>query len=493
MQNLADKAKCEAPTVDIEVNIVEDKQPEEKYSSRKKWIIFTVIVLAQIMNRMSVSALYPALPEIRDALHTTETVTNATAAAYAVIAGIFSSFWATCSNIYGRRPIYIISITIATLGNVGSALSINIEMLIVFRAVVGFGGCACLPLSSGVLTEVFNEYEHGKALSWNSAIPTCFTIIAPILGGLLTQYFGWRGVFWAYAICYGIIVALLLAFLPETNRLASPPKSGQRFFNPFKSLILMKYPNLLLTSLYIGIIVYVTFASNISFTWAYSNQYNFDSTTVGICYIPLAFGCCMGAYVAGLLSDRMYKRRKQRATTMHQRVPPEMRLSMTVLGPSVVLMAGGYAAYGWLISEDLHFAYGIVAQTIAQFGTIIWTCFLTVYAMQCFPGQGASVQACFQIVRGVFIPGATLSVIELEKSLGHEIVFTGCGGILFIASFYVIYIQRRSEKWEKMRMRSNDCVTSTSSSRLPKKNTVNRPTKNDHRCLMRIPCLPSDF
>ncbi|KAI8140224.1 major facilitator superfamily domain-containing protein [Fennellomyces sp. T-0311] len=451
----------------IVVDTVKENDAMKGLSQEKKYRIFMLITAVQVLNQLAISGLYPALPEIRTNLHTTETVTNATGkcpleelyvpAAYSFLTGVLPTLWACYSAMYGRRPIYAISNLITILGNVGSALSVNIAMLIVFRAVTSVGASACVALGAGVITEVFNDNERGRALSWNNAIPISFTAISPIICGALVERFGWRSIFWFFAICYTVLQIGILFFLPETNlrrRSKEAESKGTftpRFINPLKTLKLLKRPNFLLTTIYMGLMFFVNYAVNISFTWAYSTQYNFNSTGVGLCFMLGTFGYCVGAFTAGSLSDRVYRRRVQEATERREGVYPEMRLSQIALGPAAFVMAGGYIAYGWCIEKNVHFAFGMVAVMFGQLGMMIWVCFLTIYSMQCFPGVGASTQACIQIVKNMFITVATLVVIELQGALGHGILYSICGGVLIATSYFTVYIQANKKKWEWVR------------------------------------------
>ncbi|KAI9489157.1 major facilitator superfamily domain-containing protein [Zychaea mexicana] len=400
-----------------------------QYSGARKLVIFLIVTAMQMMQHVTIGGMYPVFPAIRSSFDTTETITNATTAVYTFLTGLLPSVWVTLSNIYGRRPMYMVSTLIMILGNAGSALSINIGMLLASRAVAAIGGGACVSLGAGVITDVFNDSQRGRALSWNNALPISVAAISPIITGALTQYLGWRSVFWFLAICYAVLLVSLVYGLPETKTPNQPActkattttksdnKQKYLVINPFASLKLLRYPNILLASLYMGIMYFVNYAANASFAWAYHTQYHFSSTYVGLCYMLGAFGYCTGAYAAGTLSDRVYQRRIQNATEKNERVYPEMRLSKLVLTPSVCLMAGGYAAYGWCIQENTHFVLGMF--------------------MQMF-GHGASVQV------------SLLVVIDLQEVLGHGVLFSICGGLLLIASSFVYYVQKNSEKWEQM-------------------------------------------
>ena len=95
------------------------------------------------------------------------------------------------------------------------------------------------------------------------------------MGGALTQYFGWRSIFWTFAIAYGVLWIAIVVLLPETNTSAqqqpdkvvnsngkkkniSETTKEKRMINPFSSLKLLRFPNILMVCMYLGImLVYV--------------------------------------------------------------------------------------------------------------------------------------------------------------------------------------------------------------------------------------------
>ncbi|KAI9264888.1 major facilitator superfamily domain-containing protein [Phascolomyces articulosus] len=457
----------------------DDNDETKDYSTVKKCVIFTIVTSLPAITQLASTALFPTFPYIRDGLNTTETVTNAIAASHSLITGFVPVLWASYSNIYGRRPIYLISSLIMIVGHMGCALSVNIETMIVFRTIAGIGGGVGRTVSVGTISEIFNDSSKGKALALNSAIPISATALGPIIGGILNQFFGWRSLFWSMSICFGILLVLIIFLLPETNKKVikakkqrylqkklvltlddnqkdnnnnlDSPKQKFLLINPVSSLKLLKYPNILTCSIYIGIITFVGYAFTISFAWAYSQIYHFDSIHVGLCFLPGAIGTIISAFIAGSISDKRYKKYVEKAKKSHSEIYPEMRLSKSLLLPAALVMSGASITYGWCIEKQFHFAVGLLAQMFGQFSTLLWICILIIYAVQCTPEEGTSIQACFEMMRSIFTFISILTVIGLENLTGRGVLYTTYGFILFFGSFCVIYIQKNRARWKLMR------------------------------------------
>jgi len=109
------------------------------------------------------------------------------------------------ADIYGRKRIFTYGILIYTVASLLSAISTSAVMLISFRVLQGIGGAMIFGTGVAILTSVFPAGERGRALGINVAAVYLGLSLGPFLGGILTQYFGWRSIFWAN-VPMGLIV-----------------------------------------------------------------------------------------------------------------------------------------------------------------------------------------------------------------------------------------------------------------------------------------------
>lgn len=98
---------------------------------------------------------------MQQSLNTSDTAMNASLALFIFVTAFFPLMWAAFGDAIGRRPIYLISIFIAVLANVGCALSTNVIMLIVFRAVTGIGSSS---VSIHLLCLIFPEDAYYESV-----------------------------------------------------------------------------------------------------------------------------------------------------------------------------------------------------------------------------------------------------------------------------------------------------------------------------------------
>jgi len=129
------------------------------------------------------------------------------------------------SDIYGRKKIFIAGTIIFTIGSLLSAFSINIATLIIFRIIQGSGAAMLFGTSIAILTNIFPQKKRGSALGINTASVYIGLSAGPVIGGLLTNTYGWQSIFFI-CIPFGILVVItaLLFLKGEWNE-----SSGESF------------------------------------------------------------------------------------------------------------------------------------------------------------------------------------------------------------------------------------------------------------------------
>jgi DHA1 family bicyclomycin/chloramphenicol resistance-like MFS transporter len=173
--------------------------------------IFSLLALA--------SDLYlPALPAIRTALGATDALAQLTLSAFAIGFGTAQLAYGPLSDRFGRRPVLLTGLALFMLGSIASMLAPSIEMLVAARFFQGVGACSGPVIGRAIVRDVFDPVRGARALAQIMMLVVLVPMFAPLFGGYLTVWFGWRATF-ALMLVYG--VALWIAtwrVLAESNR-----------------------------------------------------------------------------------------------------------------------------------------------------------------------------------------------------------------------------------------------------------------------------------
>ncbi|MDE2027961.1 MAG: multidrug efflux MFS transporter, partial [Candidatus Omnitrophica bacterium] len=110
----------------------------------------------------------------------------------AVIMLTMSGWWAT---LMGRKNFYLLSFVIFTVGSILAGMSHTFPEMIICRVLQGMGGGSLVPLAQAILRETFPKNEQGMAMAMFSMGVVVAPAIGPVLGGWLTDQYGWEWIF----------------------------------------------------------------------------------------------------------------------------------------------------------------------------------------------------------------------------------------------------------------------------------------------------------
>lgn len=193
----------------------------------------------------------PSLPSLSHYFNATDNQVQMTLFAYMISFAIVPIVFGPLSDYFGRKKIILIGIMIGIIATFGCLFSKSITSMILFRFFQGVGLGGVIIASRTIASDLFSGKELAKQISHISMLMPLVLAIAPTLGGLLQQIFGWQSVF-IFLIAYMSIVALWVISRPETLKIFSQKKISQIFLNyrfhlvnfPFIKQILLIYPTI---------------------------------------------------------------------------------------------------------------------------------------------------------------------------------------------------------------------------------------------------------
>lgn len=104
-------------------------------------------------------------------------------------------FWGRYADHLGRKKLYILSLTIFLIGSILCGLSQSMLQLVIARSIKGFGGGGLLPIAFTIIADIYSLKERGRVQGIVSATWGVSTVIGPFIGGSLTEFLGWRSIF----------------------------------------------------------------------------------------------------------------------------------------------------------------------------------------------------------------------------------------------------------------------------------------------------------
>jgi MFS family permease len=186
-----------------------------------------LLAFAQLIFSLDINIVYVALPDIGASLGFDGQTQQWVVSAYTVFAGGFLLFGGRAADLLGRRRIFITALAIYAVSSLVGGLATEPILLVGARAVQGIGGALLLPSTLALIGNLFAEGPaRNRALAvWGGAGASGLTLGA-LLGGVLTQAFGWPAVFYVNVLLAGVAAIAAFVLIPKDE-----PRTERRKFD----------------------------------------------------------------------------------------------------------------------------------------------------------------------------------------------------------------------------------------------------------------------
>jgi EmrB/QacA subfamily drug resistance transporter len=199
-----------------------------------KWVVFAILAVGIFMATLDSSIVNISLPSIATyfGVPLSGAVEWVIIIYLVVIAGVLLTI-GRLADMIGRKPIWATGLAIFTIGSALSGASLSLGMLIAARGLQGLGGALIMAISPAMLTSAFPASERGRALGMNAVIVALGVSVGPTLGGVITEHFTWRWIFYVN-VPLGIIgfIATLRILKEQAH------KAQQGRFDPLGAIFL---------------------------------------------------------------------------------------------------------------------------------------------------------------------------------------------------------------------------------------------------------------
>jgi EmrB/QacA subfamily drug resistance transporter len=187
-------------------------------STRRKAGILAICCLSVLMTIMDLTIVNLAIPSIRTDLGATAAHAQWTIAIYALGVASLQLLGGEAGDRFGRRRVLQIGTTVFMLGSLLCSLAPTIDVLIAARLIQAVGASMMNPVALAIISQVFVEpTERARAIGIWGAVFGAALALGPIVGGLLIETVGWRGVFWINLPIGAAAVVACAMLVPESE------------------------------------------------------------------------------------------------------------------------------------------------------------------------------------------------------------------------------------------------------------------------------------
>lgn len=429
----------------------------DRFSSSQKLYITIIVSVIGLLGLFASGCFTPTILEIARDLNTTGTVINYTIGAYIFVIAIGCLIWAPYAGYYGRRPVYLCSLPLVTVGSLVAASAPDVLTLVVGRSIQGLGTSCAHSVGAATISDIYKLEERGTGMGIFFGFMLLGPPLAPLTGGILATYASWRIMQLLLGLFGLLLLALVFCFLPETihpgtkgmgsgsvgksHSVTVTPDSDWKWvwLNSFTPFSLAKGRVVLLVAISSSLLLGSFYLLMIPVAYTLAPAYGLTTPAqIGACFLANGFGNMIGAAVSGHLADKaIIAGRARRRGKWY----PEDRLIVTIPGglvlfPAALICSGLTITY---VPGRIGLIINLVCLFLAGFGldTILAPSFT--YLVDLFRYRGAEAMAFSSALRYTFGGLASAAALPLINSIG--LVYTNLiAAMLGWCAFILLFI-----------------------------------------------------
>ncbi|KAF2755489.1 MFS multidrug transporter [Pseudovirgaria hyperparasitica] len=453
----------------------------------KKTANLILVAVHAMMTTFTAAAIIPAFEIIAEDLDVSLVKASYLTSMQIAVLGFGPLLWKPISNRYGRRPVWLVSVALSGICNVGCAVSPNYAAMAACRCLVAFFICPAIAIGSGVVVETFFKKDRGRFMGVWTLMVTLGPPAGPFFMGFVAEHIGYRWIYWVLAITNLVQLLLYIPFGPETRymrvshtptttkpnpkpspfkaqylsiltRIDPTPLTALEFLHP---LSLAAYPSILIPTLsYTFVFGFASVYLTVEIPQIFIPKFALSPQGLGLQFLGIVVGSVVGEQLAGPLSDWWMNRNRNRdgseqsSARPRPRPRPEHRLYLSYLG--FLLAIVGLVVFGVRTEQAAKGHWNvtpIVGIAVAAAGNQIVTTVLVTYAVDCHGEHSSSIGVFVNVVRSTWGFIGPFWFPDMITKLGVGASGGLMAGIVFVVGWLpVLVLQWRGGRWRARRV-----------------------------------------
>jgi DHA1 family bicyclomycin/chloramphenicol resistance-like MFS transporter len=275
------------------------------------WALSLLLACLGMLGPFAIDTYLPAFGSMARALDASPVQMQQTLSAYLFGFALMNLFHGALADSFGRRPVILWGVAAFTVSSIGCALSHTITQLIFFRALQGLSTGAGIVVSRAVIRDMFAPADAQRVMSEVTIFFGVAPAVAPLVGGLLYDRFGWPSVFWLLALIGFTLWIANYRLLPETlHPIARQPFNLRNLMRGYVGLV--GQPRFMLLALASGIPFNGMFLYVLSAPAFLSELLHLKPTQFFWFFCVTIGGIMGGAWLSGRLAGKIEPRRQIR-------------------------------------------------------------------------------------------------------------------------------------------------------------------------------------
>ena len=382
-----------------------------------RWLFLVILAGLGMVGPFSIDTMFPAFARMGVEFGASELALQQVVSAYMLSFAVMSLVHGPLSDALGRKPVILAGAALYIAASIGCALAPNLPVLLALRALQGLSAGAGVIISRAMVRDVFADEQAQRTMSHIAMIFGLAPALAPVAGGLLLGWGGWRGIFWALAVLGTLLLALVFFAMPETHPAARrSPLVVRELVNGLAGVWRDRRGRRLAFTAMLNNAAMFLYISSAPLLVV--NLLGLGENDFWILFVPLISGIVVGSWVGGRLAGRMTGR------------------DLATLGYRISISAATVNLGFALFPATAGLPWTVLPLPVFTFGIALAFPILTLAMLDLFPaarGSASSVQNFVALLGNTLVAGA------LAPLLGGSLVTLAAGSLVLITGGWLLW------------------------------------------------------
>ena len=260
-----------------------------------RWYFFVALVSITFIGPLSLHLFIPALSAVKEGFGVSTGIAQLTMSLAMLSMAFFTVAYGGLSDRFGRKRVLLGGLVLFTCGAAACMVAASMPMLLAGRILQGAGAGCGVVLARAIARDVYGQDRVAQVIAYLTAAYVLGPMFAPLIGGQLTDVFGWRALFLLASVVGLLVIVAVIVAVPETRARNAALPHG--VFAGYKSLVrsprfvgFMLQPGLMSAAFYIQ-------ATTASFLAA--ERLGADAAKIGVWFFAFPIGFMTGSFISG--------------------------------------------------------------------------------------------------------------------------------------------------------------------------------------------------
>jgi len=263
-----------------------------KRIAQNKLLVLYLLSISTFFASLNQNIYTPIIPLIRDFFSVSINWVNFTVSSFIFIIAIIQIILGAVIDSKNQKKILLVSFILISISTIFCAYTTNFMLFLIARIVQAIGAGMIPLVTINMIAQLFEGEARGSAMGTYQILLTLAPTISPLLGGLLGQYYGYRGIF-LFLLVISAILFILVAYILPNNRgketQGKPSSLIKNYIAVFSNYIGVStmIVSFFVFFVYFSILVYMPILLN--------DQYHVSLQIIGLIYLPLTVSMILGS------------------------------------------------------------------------------------------------------------------------------------------------------------------------------------------------------